>query len=211
MVSTPAQQPQASASSDDELQLTKLETAFIVGIVGCLLFATWQLGDLLVNKVLAEWVGESPLREDLIYYGVAFTAAIAALIGTTRSAFQVGRFGNTVNRAVLWYGALLLITASGMGAIEYLPEVAAGLVGAGILIGAVYVLQQRYFTQERIQQRRLSSDNCPDCGGDLRAKAHYCSHCRRRVGRDCPECGGYVTRLDTYCASCGHELAAESR
>jgi hypothetical protein len=201
----------ASPPSNDELQLTKLETAFIVGIVGCLLFATWQLGDLLVNELLAGWVGESALREDLIYYGVAFAAALAALIGTTRSAFQVGRFGNTINRALLWYGALLLITASGMGAIEYLPEVAAGLVGAGLLIGAVYVLQQRYFTQERILRRRLRSDNCPDCGGDLRDEAHFCSHCGHQVGHDCPECGGYVTRLDTYCASCGCELAAESR
>jgi len=142
---------------------------------------------------------------------VAFAAAIGALIGTTRSAFQVGRFGNTVNRAILWYGALLLITASGMGAIEYLPEVAAGLVGAGILIGAVYVLQQRYFTRERILQRRLSSDNCPECGGNLRSEAHFCSHCGHPVGQDCPECAGYVTRLDAYCASCGHELAAESQ
>jgi len=203
--------PHPTPPSDDDVQLTKLETAFIVGIVGCLLFATWQLGDLLVNELLDGWVGDSELREDLLFYGVAFAAAIAALVGTTRSAFQVGRFGRTVNRALLWYGALLLISVSGMGAIEYLPEVAAGLVGAGILIGAVYVLQRRYFTQERILRRRLRNDNCPECGGDLRSEAHFCSHCGHQVGRDCSECGGYVTRLDTYCASCGHELPVESR
>lgn len=202
---------QASLSPDDELQLTKLETTFIVGIVGCLLFATWQLGDLLANDWLAGWVGESALREDVVYYGVAFSAALAALLGTMRAAFQVGRFGSTLHRALLWYGALLLISVSGMGAIEYLPEVAAGLVGAAILIGAVYLLQQRYFTPERIHRRRLRDDSCPDCGGNLRSQAHFCSHCGHEVGHDCPECSGYVTRLDTYCASCGHELAAESR
>jgi hypothetical protein len=198
-----------STASDEELQLTNLETAFIVGIVGCLLFATWQLGDLLVHDLLDGWVGESKLREDLLYYGVAFAASIAALVTTTRSAFRVGRFGHTINLALLWYGALLLISVSGMGAIEYLPEVAAGLVGAGLLMGAVYVLQQRYFTRERILQRRLRNDTCPECGDDLRSEAHFCSHCGHRVGRECDECGGYVTRLDTYCPTCGVELSAE--
>ena len=168
----------ADASSEEELQLTKLETAFIVGIVGCLLFATWQLGDLLVNEVLYGWVGESELREDIIYYGVAFTASIAALVATTRSAFRVGRFGHTINRALMWYGAL-------------------------------YVLQRRYFTQERILQRRLRNDTCPECGSDLRSEAHFCSQCGHRVGCECDECGGYVTRLDMYCATCGVALKKE--
>ena len=108
---------------------------------------------------------------------------------------------------MLWYGALLLISASGMGAIEYLPEVAAGLFGAGVLIAAVYVLQQRYFTQEHILQRRLRNNDCPECGGDLRPEAHFCSQCGTRIGDECPECGGYVTLTDAYCAACGQETA----
>lgn len=197
--------PSAESASDGEVQWTKLEVAFTVGIVGCLLFATWQLGDLLARNWLDGWVGDSALREDLIYYGVAFTAAIGALVGATRSASSTGRFGRTVVRSMLWYGALLLISASGMGAIEYLPEVAAGLFGAGVLIAAVYVLQQRYFTQERILHRRLRNDSCPECGGDLRPEAHFCSQCGYRVGDECPECGGYVALTDAYCASCGAE------
>lgn len=197
--------PSAESASDGEVQWTKLEVAFTVGIVGCLLFATWQLGDLLARDWLDGWVGDSALREDLIYYGVAFTAAIGALVGATRSASSTGRFGRTVVRSMLWYGALLLISASGMGAIEYLPEVAAGLFGAGVLIAAVYVLQQRYFTQERILHRRLRNDSCPECGGDLRPEAHFCSQCGYRVGDECPECGGYVALTDAYCASCGAE------
>jgi hypothetical protein len=197
--------PSAESASDGEVQWTKLEVAFTVGIVGCLLFATWQLGDLLARNWLDGWVGDSALREDLIYYGVAFTAAIGALVGATRSASSAGRFGRTVVRSMLWYGALLLISASGMGAIEYLPEVAAGLFGAGVLIAAVYVLQQRYFTQERILRRRLRNDSCPECGGDLRPEAHFCSQCGYRVGDECPECGGHVALTDAYCASCGAE------
>lgn len=197
--------PSAESASDSEVQWTKLEVAFTVGIVGCLLFATWQLGDLLARNWLDGWVGDSALREDLIYYGVAFTAAIGALVGATRSASSTGRFGRTVVRSMLWYGALLLISASGMGAIEYLPEVAAGLFGAGVLIAAVYVLQQRYFTQERILRRRLRNDSCPECGGDLRPEAHFCSQCGYRVGDECPECGGHVALTDAYCASCGEE------
>ena len=199
--------PSPDSTSDSEVQWTKLEVAFTVGIVGCLLFATWQLGDLLARDWLAGWVGDSALREDLIYYGVAFTAAIAALIGATRSASSTGRFGRTVVRSMLWYGALLLISASGMGAIEYLPEVAAGLFGAGVLIVAVYVLQQRYFTQERILRRRLRNDSCPECGSDLRPEAYFCSQCGYRVGDECPECGGYVALTDAYCATCGEERA----
>lgn len=156
--------PSHPSAPDDEVRWTRLEVAFTVGIVGCLLFATWQLGDLLVRDWLAGWVGESALREDLVYYGVAFTAALAALGGTTRSLVHTGRFRRTVGRSLLWYGALLLISASGMGAIEYLPEVAAGLFGAGVLIAAVYVLQRRYFTRERVRQRRLRNDNCPGVG-----------------------------------------------
>jgi hypothetical protein len=197
--------PSAESASDGEVQWTKLEVALTVGIVGCLLFATWQLGDLLARDWLDGWVGDSALREDLIYYGVAFTAAIGALVGATRSASSTGRFGRTVVRSMLWYGALLLISASGMGAIEYLPEVAAGLFGAGVLIAAVYVLQQRYFTQERILHRRLRNDSCPECGGDLRPEAHFCSQCGYRVGDECPECGGHVALTDAYCASCGAE------
>ena len=197
--------PSHPSAPDDEVRWTRLEVAFTVGIVGCLLFATWQLGDLLVRDWLAGWVGESALREDLVYYGVAFTAALAALGGTTRSLVHTGRFRRTVGRSLLWYGALLLISASGMGAIEYLPEVAAGLFGAGVLIAAVYVLQRRYFTRERVRQRRLRNDNCPRCGSDLRPGAHYCSQCGRRVGEDCPECGGYLRRSDQYCAACGWE------
>ena len=182
-----------------------------VGIVGCLLFATWQLGDLLARDWLAEWVGDSELREDVVYYGVAFAAALAALVGATRSLFHAERFRRTVGRALLWYGALLLISVSGMGAIEYLPEVAAGLFGAGVLVVAVYVLQQRFFTQERIQQRRLRNENCPQCGTNLRSEAHFCSQCGRRVGDNCPECGGYLARSDQYCASCGWDRTEEAR
>lgn len=199
--------PLPDSASDDEMQWTKLEVAFTVGIVGCLLFATWQLGDLLARDWLAGWVGDSALREDLIYYGVAFTAAIVALAGATRSTFSAGRFGRTVVRSMLWYGALLLISVSGMGAIEYLPEVAAGLFGAGVLITAVYVLQQRYFTQERILRRRFRNNNCPECGSDLRTEAHFCSQCGYRIGGECPECGGYVALSDEYCATCGEERA----
>lgn len=200
------QESHSEAPSDEEVQLTKLERAFIVGIVGCLLFATWQLGDWLVQEVLSGWVGEGEFREDVIYYGVAFVVSIAALVGATRSAFRVGRFGHTLNRALLWYGALLLISVSGMGTIEYLPEVAAGLVGAGILIAAVYVLQRRYFTQEHIVQRRLRNDTCPECGSNLPSEAHFCPQCSHQVGSECPECGGHVTQLDSYCSTCGAAL-----
>ena len=187
------------------MQWTKLEAAFTVGIVGCLLFATWQLGDLLVRDWLVGWVGDSALREDLIYYGVAFTGAISALVGATRSVFNAGRFRCTMGRSLLWYGALLLISASGMGAIEYLPEVAAGLFGAGVLIAAVYVLQQRYFTQEDILRRRLRNNECPECGSDVRSEAHFCSQCGTRIGEECPKCGGYVALIDEYCSTCGRE------
>lgn len=57
MSSTQRPDPSAESASDSEVQWTKLEVAFTVGIVGCLLFATWQLGDLLARDWLDGWVG----------------------------------------------------------------------------------------------------------------------------------------------------------
>jgi len=34
-------------TNNDEVQLTNLEKVFIVGIIGCMLFATWKLAHLI--------------------------------------------------------------------------------------------------------------------------------------------------------------------
>jgi len=55
----------------------------------------------------------------------AFTMSIASVITTTSFTMKLGRFGNTINRAFLWYGTLLLISTIAIFVFDCLPEVFA--------------------------------------------------------------------------------------
>ncbi len=188
----------------DEVQLTKLETIFVVGIIGCMLFATWELAHLIVDEWFRDWVKVDVFtRQRIIYYGIAFTMAISSVIVTTRFAFTFGQFGKTINRAFLWYGTLLLISTIAIFVFDCLPEVIAGFIGAGVFIFAIYFLQKKYFTKERIIKDRLEKGKCFSCGTTLRLNATHCTTCGIKVGRKCSECNSFVKLMDKYCSSCG--------
>jgi len=121
-----------------------------------MLFATWELAYLIADEWLRDWVPAGVFtRQWIIYYSIAFTLAIASVIVTTRFAFTFGQFGKTINRAFLWYGTLLLISTTAIFIIDCLPEVFAGFIGAGVFAFAIYILQKKYFTKERIIKNRL--------------------------------------------------------
>jgi len=195
----------------DEVQLSKLESIFVVGIIGCMLFATWELAHLIADDWLRDWVrADAFTRRRIIYYGIAFIMAVSSVLITTRFAFSLGRFGKTINRAFLWYGTLLLISTIAYFVFDCLPEVFAGFIGAGVFIIAIYILQKKYFTKERVIKNRLEKGKCFSCGAALPLNAFHCPACGTTVGKKCPECSGFTKLTDRYCANCGTQQESSS-
>lgn len=193
--------------ASEEVQISKIELVFIIGIIGCMLFATWELGHLMADEWLRDWVNQDRFtNERIIRYGIAFLMASPAVIVTAWFSPKLGRFGATVSRAFLWYGTLLLISTIAIFVFDCLPEVFAGFIGAAIFITAIYVLQKRFFTRERVARIRLSRGRCPGCGANLRGEAFFCSNCGAEVGKQCPHCQGFTQVMDKHCSKCGGTL-----
>jgi len=192
---------------DESVQITKLEVILIIGIIGCMLFATWELGHLMVDKWFQHWVDKNPFtNKRIILYGIAFLMSITSLIITTTFVTKFGRFGNTINRAFLWYGTLLLISTIAIFVFDCLPEVFAGFIGAIVFIIAIYILQKKYYTKERIVKNRLEKNKCFQCAHELLPNSLYCSTCGEQVGKKCQKCESYTKLKDKYCSQCGSEL-----
>lgn len=195
------------APENDEVQISKLEVILMVGIIGCMLFATWELAHLMADDWFRDWVDQNRFTNmRIIYYGIAFVMSIASVIITATLTPKAGRFGNTVNRAFLWYGTLLLITTIAIFVFDCLPEVVAGFIGAGVFIAAIFILQRRFFTRERVIRIRLSKGQCPKCGANLQPQSFFCSSCGMEVGKKCPNCGVHTKLMDKHCSSCGSSL-----
>jgi hypothetical protein len=197
--------------TQEEVQLTKLETVLAVGIIGCMLFATWELAHLMADKWFNAWVYQSYfVRKRVIYYGIAFLMAGAAVIVTSTFAFRFGRFGRTVSRAFLWYGVLLLISTIAIFVFDCLPEVFAGFIGAAIFIGAIFVVQRKFYTKDRIVRIRLEKGRCFSCGANLYPNSLFCGSCGTEVGKKCLSCGSFVRLKDRFCWNCRQDLGAHS-
>src|ERR1700731_2914110 len=193
--------------SSDEIHLTKLERALALGIVGCLLLATWELCHLLADTWFHGWVAQNYfIRRRVIYYGIAFAVAIPVVLVTATTAFAVGRFAATLVRALLWYGVILLITAIAVFVFDCLPEVVAGVTGAIVFAMAIYLVQRKFFTKERIARIRLQRGRCLSCDAPLRHDAAFCSACGSRVGQNCQNCNSPFRLPDPFCWKCGHKL-----
>jgi hypothetical protein len=194
-------------TENEDIQISKLEVVLMVGIIGCMLFATWELANLMAEEWFYEWVKRDRFtNRRIILYGVASFMSVTSLITTTILTPKFGRFGNTVNRAFLWYGTLLLLSTIFVFVFDCLPEVFAGFMGAGVFIASIYVLQKRFFTKERVRRIRLSKGRCPKCGANLRPRSFFCSSCGSKVGTECPECKGFAKLMDRYCSTCGNLL-----
>jgi len=193
--------------SRDEIQISKIEVVFVVGIIGCMLLATWELGHLMADEWFRDWVDQNEFtNKRIILYGIACLMAISSVVVTTWFSPKFGRFGATINRAFLWYGTLLLISTIAIFVFDCLPEVFAGFIGAGIFIAAIYILQRRFFTKDRLATMRVSKGKCPGCGTMLPGEACFCPHCRHEVGRKCPSCQGFARVMDKHCSKCGSSL-----
>jgi len=199
-------------ATHDEVQISKLEAVLAVGIVGCMLFATWELAHLLADEWLDTWVRANIFwRKRLIYYGIAFLMAGAFLLLAVNFGVEGSRFVRTVTRAFLWYGVLLLISTIAAFVFDCLPEVMAGFVGAGLFVAAIYVLQKRFYTRDRIVRMRLEKGKCFSCGYTLHSAAVYCAQCGTQVGKKCPSCGTLLKLHDMFCCNCGNATADTSK
>jgi len=188
----------------NEIQLTKLERTLAFGIVGCLLLATWEVSHLLADTWFPDWTRQDYFtHKRIIYYGVAFCIAIPVVLLSARGAFSFGRFGSTMSRALLWYGVILLLSAIVVFVFDCLPEVFAGVIGAIVFAIAIYFVQRRFFTPERIARIRLERGRCVSCDSPLHADAAFCSSCGFRVGQKCSSCDAPLGIADPFCWRCG--------
>lgn len=195
------------SEENEQIQASKIEVVFIVGIIGSMLLATWELGHLMADEWFSKWVNQNQfVNERIIRYGIAFLMSIASVIVTTVYTPRFGRFGNTVSRAFLWYGTLLLISTIAIFVFDCLPEVFAGFIGAGIFIFAIYILQKRVFTKERVAKVRLRKGECPGCGNPLLPESFFCPECGSEIGKKCSSCEGFTRLMDRYCSHCGTSL-----
>lgn len=193
---------------EPEVQLSKIESAFLVGIVGCLLLGTWELGHLMADDWFRSWVAvDSFVRRRLILYGLAFLMSSSSVLCTTRFAHRAGRFGRTAQRAFLWYGNLLLLSTIAIFVFDCLPEVLAGYLGAMVFLCAIYIVQRRFHTPERLKKTRLAKGQCFSCGASLLPPWTFCPACATRVGEACPACGGVTRVTDLCCPHCGRRRA----
>ncbi len=195
---------------NDDVQVSKIEVVLVFGIIGCMLFATWELGHLMVDEWFVDWVQQNSfVNRRIILYGIAFLMAIVSVIATISITPNSGRFASTVSRAFLWYGTLLLTSTIAIFVFDCLPEVFAGFTGAGVFVAAIYIVQKRFFTEERVFRTRLNKGQCPKCSTALQSNSYFCSHCGERIGEKCPSCNGYNRRADRFCSDCGNSLPKE--
>ena len=191
----------------DEIQISKLEMALIVGIIGCLLLATWELGNLMVTDWFMNWVAQNPFtNKRVILYGIAFLMSILGMGIAINTINKEKRFIYAINRSLLWYGSLLLMSTISIFVFDCLPEVAAGITGALIFTLVIYLLQKKYFNQERILKNRREKGQCPACGSGIHRDDHFCSNCGTEIEHLCHACGGHNLIYNRFCKECGTDL-----
>ncbi len=190
----------------EDVQLTKVETILMLGIIGCLLFATWEIGHLLSDEWLRDWVAVNRfVRRRVILYGIAFFMSISSVFFSIKYTYSTNRFIQVINRAFLWYGTLLLISTIAIFVFDCLPEVFAGVMGAVIFIAAIYIIQKKHFTKARMISKRIEKGRCFSCDTLLPPNAIYCPHCKEKVGTKCSKCNSYLSINDNYCSACGEK------
>lgn len=126
-------------------QLTGFESILVIGIIGGMLWLTWGVGHLLADKWLWFWVELNKfVYRRVVLYGVALSMAAGSILITTRLSSRFETFGETVNKAFLWYGYVLLIVTFCIFVFDILPEVFAGIIIVGLFIAAMFFFQTKY-------------------------------------------------------------------
>jgi len=194
----------------EEVRLTEVESIFMTGIIGCMLFATWEIAQFLIENVLDEWVlHDEAGRKRAVLYTTGFVMSITSLLVTIKFVFSFGRFGQVVNRSFLWYGALLLIITIAAFIFDYMPKVFSGFAGAALFTAAIFIVQKKFFTRERMIKSGLARGRCFSCGEEIKDGYMHCPACGIETGKKCGKCGAFNRISNIYCVSCGGRMKSE--
>ena len=192
-----------------DIRIDRTEIIFVLGIVVCLLLSTLELARLMLEEWFEGWVNQNTdTNQRLILYSLAFIMVTASMVVSVVLNPRFGRFGNILSRSFLWYGSLLLIGTIGFFLFDCLSEVIAGILGAGILTGSLYLLQKGAFNKDIAVRIHLNRGECPQCSSYLPPDALFCSDCCYAVGKNCPDCERFAQLSDKHCSHCGRSLSA---
>lgn len=191
---------------NEEGHLNALERICSFGIIGCLLFSTWELNHLMADEWFADWVRQNEfVYRRLILYGTAGLIAASSLFWAVRNSLAKNRFLKTLNISFLWFGTILLISTIAFFVFDCLPEVFAGVIGAAVFIFCIFVIQRKFYTSDRVATSRVRKGLCRSCGEKLSVASLYCASCGEAVGKTCPDCGSHSPINARYCSHCRRE------
>ena len=189
---------------NNNFSISKLELALIVGIIGCLLLATWEFMNLASTEWFVDWVRKDKFtNRRIIHYGTGFVFSSAAILVAIRTINKESRFIYALNRALLWYGSLLLISTIAIFVFDCLPEIFAGIIGAGVFAYTIYFLQKKFFSEERVKAMRTHRNQCLSCGFDVNHVKDYCGNCGNYLKKDCGHCQSKNSVASSFCTGCG--------
>jgi len=79
------------------------------------------------------------------------------------------------------------------------------LMGVAILLAlaCVYVFQKRWFSHEKLLEKRIAKGQCQDCGGKLPTDCIACPRCGFKQFEDCSNCQDPTYVHGKYCINCG--------
>jgi len=76
-------------------------------------------------------------------------------------------------------------------------------VSIGVAMVFVYMLQKKFFSQQRLRQTRLMKGECYFCGKKLPAKTSICPFCGTNQLKKCANCNADTFFGGEYCIHCG--------
>ncbi|RLG50866.1 MAG: hypothetical protein DRN96_06660 [Thermoproteota archaeon] len=187
----------------EERELTRAEKILAAAMVGLLFLGTVEALHLAEVRALRGMTAEERwVWSRVLYYGVSFSIALAAILLAPR----LRGFARTFGSVALGYGLLMLIWSVGKFILDCLPEVAAAFAGAAAAGGGLWYLRRSYYTPERVAYSRYMKGVCPFCGKGRIGEHRYCPMCGASVRVECRTCGALVGVLDAYCPACGSPL-----
>ncbi len=74
---------------------------------------------------------------------------------------------------------------------------------------AIYLIQKKLFSQEKIMEKRLIKGGCYSCGKKLPSKVDVCPYCGTRQKQQCGHCNDETYIAAPYCVSCGKHHSTE--
>lgn len=69
----------------------------------------------------------------------------------------------------------------------------------------IYIFQKKFFSRERLIERRISKGECQQCGKRLPSGAHACPFCGFTQYKPCSNCNNLMHVHGKYCRECGKQ------